>query len=217
MIQRVAILCLVLLLSVSAGIKKTLPEEVVSSNDALTSITKDLYIKTGLKGVLSYEAFQRAVQGVKQYSPAKTIVAVCDFSKPSTQERFFVIDMQKGEVLLKSLVAHGKNSGELMATVFSNQPQSLQSSLGFYQIGEVIQSPKHGIALLLEGLEKGVNHNARQREVIIHGADYVSEAFIAAHGRLGRSFGCPALPNEVMKKAAPLLCNGALLYVFAKQ
>lgn len=206
-----------MLVSVSAGSKKLMPEETVNNSDVFTSLAKDLYTKTGLKGVLTYEAFQRAVQGVKQYNPAKSIVAVCDFSKPSTQERFFVIDMQKGEVLLKSLVAHGKNSGELMATSFSNQPHSLQSSLGFYQIGEVIQSPKHGIALLLEGLEKGVNHNARQREVIIHGADYVSEAFIAAHGRLGRSFGCPALPNEVMKKAAPLLCNGALLYVFAQQ
>lgn len=213
---RIAILLCVVLVSVSAGKKKTLPEDRANDNNT-TLVAKDLYAKTGLKGELSYEAFVRALQGLKQYNPAKSIVAVCDFSKPSTQERFFVIDLQKGEVLLKSLVAHGKNSGELMATSFSNKPNSLQSSLGFFQIGEIIQSPKHGIALLLNGLEKGLNNNALQREIIIHGADYVSEAFIAAHGRLGRSFGCPALPDEVMKKAAPLLCNGALLYVFAKQ
>ncbi|MCS6935390.1 MAG: murein L,D-transpeptidase catalytic domain family protein [Chitinophagales bacterium] len=190
---------------------------IQSANTPLVHIPSvpALYEKCGLHGQLSFEAFQQAVTGYSRYGTEKPVIAICDFTKPSTAIRFFVIDIAEGKLLLKSLVAHGKNSGELMATSFSNEPKSLKSSLGFFRIGEIIHSPKHGQALLLEGLQPGINDKAREREIIIHGADYVSETFIAEHGRLGRSFGCPALPREVMSQAANILCNGALLYVHA--
>lgn len=175
-----------------------------------------LYKDCGLQNLLSFDAFEKACDGVVKYHPAKQIIAICDFSKPSSQNRFFVVDLEKHKLLYQSLVAHGKNSGELMATAFSNEPSSLMSSKGFFKIGSIIQSPKHGLAVLLEGLEKGINDKARFREIIMHGADYVSEQFIKLHGRLGRSFGCPALPDSIMKAVAPLLSDGALLFIYTK-
>lgn len=183
--------------------------------DLQPAAVSSLYHDCGLEKLICIEAFNNSLSGYNQYSPNKPIIAICDFTKPSTEERFFIVDLEHKKVLYKSLVAHGKNSGDLMATHFSNQPESLQSSLGFYKIGATIQSPKHGVALLLHGLEKAKNDNALKRQIIMHGADYVCQKFVSQYGRLGRSFGCPALPNSLMKEVAPILQNGALLYIYA--
>lgn len=175
--------------------------------------TLSIYNACDLDGKISFSAFDAAYQGFEKYHPKKAILAICDFSLPSDQKRFYLIDLAASKLILKTYVAHGKNSGDLIATKFSNIPESLQSSLGFFKVGAQITSPKHGAALLLDGLQKGINDNALAREIIIHGADYVSENFIRDNGRLGRSYGCPALPREDMDLAIQYLANGALLYI----
>ncbi|HMN04570.1 MAG TPA: murein L,D-transpeptidase catalytic domain family protein [Flavobacteriales bacterium] len=174
-----------------------------------------LFDGCGLNGVMDEEAFRAAFNRCDQAGTANSILAIADMTRPSTEKRLFIIDLKERKLLLQTWVAHGKNSGELYCEHVSNRSGSLQTSKGLYRVGEKIISPKHGEALLLHGLDPGVNSAALQREIIIHGADYVSADFIAQHGRLGRSFGCPAVPREVMPKVAELL-EGKMLYVFVK-
>lgn len=181
--------------------------------DLQEDLIKKYYLQCHLLGQLDYNVFKKAIKGIDIFNAPKNLIAICDFTKPSNQERFFMIDLHSMKLIAKSLVAHGRNSGDVMATSFSNKMNSYQSSLGFYNIGQKIKSPKHGDALLLEGLEKGINDMARNREIIIHSADYVSYDFINKNGRLGRSHGCPVLPSSVLKNIIPLLQNGALLYI----
>jgi hypothetical protein len=141
------------------------------------------------------------------------IVTLIDFSLPSHVKRLWTVDLDTGTLLFHTWVAHGRNSGDRMATCFSNIPESYQSSLGFYLSANDYQG-KHGLSLRLEGLEPGINCKAMDRAIVIHGADYVSEAFIQAQGRLGRSHGCPAVPLE---EAAPLIetiKEGSLVFVW---
>jgi hypothetical protein len=143
------------------------------------------------------------------------ILTVIDFSLPSTAKRLWVIDPVKGLILNHTLVSHGRNSGELLAKNFSNRPESYQSSLGFYKTGETYQG-KHGYSLRLDGLEKGFNDQARNRAIVIHGADYAKEEFAKSTGRLGRSLGCPALPPELSALVIDLIKNGSLLFIYGK-
>jgi hypothetical protein len=209
---------LLLLTLLFIGITRTSVAPALANNSEI-SISPDasLFKELQLEGLLAYDVFAKAVNGVNIYHPEKQFLAIADFSKASTQKRLFIIDLIKRKLVLNTYVAHGKNSGALMATSFSNKPQSLMSSPGFYLVRDVIQSPKHGEALLLEGLEKGVNDNARKREIIIHGAEYVCEQFIQATGRLGRSFGCPAVPVNEMHQVSQYLAGGSLLYIFSPQ
>jgi hypothetical protein len=141
------------------------------------------------------------------------ILTVIDFSLSSNLKRLWIIDLSNNEILLQSLVAHGKNTGEEFATNFSNTPESFKSSLGFYVTGEVYKG-KHGVSLKLDGLEKGLNDNARNRAVVLHGANYVSESFIKDHKRLGRSQGCPAVPVEFVSDIIEMIKGQSCLYIY---
>ena len=177
----------------------------------------ELYTEIGLAGELPEAVFAAGYRSVEAHRlQSVRMLAIADMSQPSTAKRLYIIDLEKKELLLRTYVAHGQKSGELMATDFSNKMGSHQTSLGLYRVGAEIVSPKHGPALLLHGLDKGVNCKALAREVIMHGADYVSPEFIAEHGRRGRSWGCPAVERAEMGRMIELLADGGSLYIHAK-
>jgi hypothetical protein len=140
------------------------------------------------------------------------LLTLIDFSIPSDKKRLWVIDLSNFTILVHCYVSHGRNSGELYAEVFSNTPGSYTSSAGFYSTGETYIG-KHGLSLYLDGLEEGINDKARDRAIVMHGADYVSEEFIAKHGRLGRSHGCPAVPVELNEQIIKTIKGGSCLYI----
>ena len=140
----------------------------------------------------------------------KPVLALIDYSKPSTQRRLWVVDMETRTVLFHELVAHGRGTGDNLATKFGNDEGSHRSSLGVFVTAETY-SGKHGYSLRLDGLDAGLNDKARERAIVIHGADYVSDAFAKKQGRLGRSHGCPALDLEVAKKVIDTIKDGAVL------
>lgn len=183
---------------------------------AIATEAADLYREMRLEGVLDEAVFSAGYASVQRHGVRARMVAIADMSQPSTAKRLYVFDLETRTLVLRTFVAHGTNSGELMAERFSNRDGSHQTSLGLYRVGERIVSPKHGPALLLDGLDRGLNDGALRREVIIHGAPYVSPEFIAQHGRLGRSWGCPAVPIEDMTRVIDLLGNGGLLYVYGR-
>jgi hypothetical protein len=135
-------------------------------------------------------------------------LAIIDYSRPSIDKRFWLFDLEKRQLLVEDLVAHGKGSGENYAGDFSNQPGSLKSSLGLFRIGQSYLG-KHGPSLRLIGLEPGFNDLAMDRAIVIHGADYVNPSFIQLHQRLGRSFGCPALSPESARKTIETFSSGS--------
>lgn len=169
----------------------------------------------------SWEAFKTAMLGkaaLEQENslPKSHLLTIVDFSKPSTQKRFFVIDTEKLEILYASLTSHGQRTGDDMATQFSNILGSHQSSLGFFKTAETYYGSK-GFSMRLDGLEHGINHQARARAIVVHAANYVSQDFINRHGRLGRSQGCPALPNELNRPIIETISDGSLFFIYAPQ
>jgi hypothetical protein len=175
----------------------------------------DLYNSFGLAETIQFKAFEQAMQGWEKINAKnKNIITIIDFSLPSTEKRMVVLDLSKKQVLFHTIVSHGRNSGEKYATSFSNKHSSYQSSLGFY-LTENTYMGGNGFSLRLEGLEKGINDQAKARAVVIHGADYCSEAIIKSTGRLGRSYGCPALPREINEDVINTIKDGTLLYIYA--
>ncbi len=174
-----------------------------------------LYMEMQLNDIINYTAFSQAFAGYNIIEAKnKDILTVIDFSKPSTEERMYVLDLREKKMLFSSHVSHGKNSGENYATTFSNENGSFMSSLGFY-LTEGTYQGKNGYSLVLNGLEKGINDNAKQRAIVIHGADYCNPATTLHGHRLGRSLGCPALPRSVCKPIINTIKNGTLLYIYA--
>ena len=163
------------------------------------------------------ESFKEALKGfysLKQRGLVqKDILTLVDFSLSSNVKRLWVIDLDTNTILYNSLVAHGRNTGEEFANSFSNANSSFKSSLGFYATGETYNG-KHGMSLKLDGLEKGVNDNARERGVVMHAANYVSNSFIKSNKRLGRSQGCPAIPEESLKEIVNTIKDKSCLFIY---
>ena len=169
---------------------------------------------------LSPEAFDMAVEGYEKLLSAKKIkregvISIADFSKSSAEKRFFVLDLEQCKILFQTYVAHGRNTGGEFAKYFSNRPESFQSSLGFYLTEDTYQG-KNGFSMQLSGLEPGINDKARQRAIVMHGASYANESFIRHRGYLGRSQGCPALPEKMNKPIIQKIKNGTCLFIFGK-
>jgi hypothetical protein len=174
---------------------------------------KSVYCDSGLEGKLDYEIFQRALHGMDELcAPRTDILTIIDYTKPSCDRRFYVIDLVNRKLLFLTLVAHGKNSGELNCTRFSNRPRSLQSSPGFFLTAETYTG-RQGYSLRLDGMEPGINDMARARAIVIHGADYVAQHYVNDVGYIGHSFGCPAVPLEVNAKIINLIKGGTCLYI----
>ncbi|MFC4261048.1 murein L,D-transpeptidase catalytic domain family protein [Marinobacter lacisalsi] len=162
--------------------------------------------------VLRYalEATQCAVRNGES-SPER--LAVIDFSQPSSKERLWIFDLRQQTLLMRDLVAHGRNSGNLESTRFSNVEGSHQSSIGLFRAAESYRG-KHGYSLRLDGLEPGFNDLARQRAIVIHGADYVDPSWIDTYGRIGRSLGCPAVRQEISDQVVDSLKGGQLVFKY---
>lgn len=164
---------------------------------------------------LDYSLFEKAMCGMRQVSPKRSdVLSIIDFTKPSTVKRLYVIDLRLRRLAYRSYVSHGRNSGDLYATSFSNRHGSYKSSLGFYRTDKAY-SGKNGFSLRLIGLEKGINDQALSRDLEIHGASYCDPSLIKRIGRLGRSYGCPTLPQELVKPIIDTIKDGSILYIYA--
>jgi hypothetical protein len=168
---------------------------------------------------LNEEVFFKALTGFENLKKAgllnrdSHLLTVCDFSMSSNTKRLWVIDVNERKVLFNSLVAHGKNTGEEFATNFSNTDSSLQSSLGFY-ITDATYNGDNGFSLRLLGMDKGFNDAAYRRAIVMHGADYVSDEFAAMHKRIGRSWGCPAVPRDLTQPIINTIKGRNLLFIY---
>ncbi|HZK08404.1 MAG TPA: murein L,D-transpeptidase catalytic domain family protein [Bacteroidales bacterium] len=165
----------------------------------------------------SYDVFALAIKGFNNLKATqkikKSILTVIDFSKSSNEKRLWVIDLKTRKVLFNDYVAHGRNSGDEFAKTFSDIPSSYMSSIGFY-VTDITYQGKHGLSLRLDGVDGNFNKNARERAIVMHGADYVSPDFINKYGRLGRSFGCPSVSMEIYKDVIETICDGSLLFIY---
>lgn len=167
---------------------------------------------------LSEEAFGYAWKGYQRLLDKKIIsranyLTICDFSQSSKQKRLYIIDVQNNKLVTNTYVAHGKNSGGEFATRFSNTPESLQTSLGFY-ITSNTYIGEHGLSLRINGVDPGYNDKAFERSIVIHGAAYVDAARVKAGIFMGRSFGCPAVPKEESKNIITTIKNGTCLFIY---
>ncbi len=145
-------------------------------------------------------------------APARRL-AVIDYSLPSSRPRLWVFDLEQRRLVFEELVAHGRKSGGLIATRFSNIPDSHQSSIGLFRTDEAYVG-RNGYSLRLDGLEPGINDRARERAIVMHGAPYVDSDWISRHGYLGRSHGCPAVRSDVAREIIDILKGGQFVFSY---
>jgi hypothetical protein len=144
---------------------------------------------------------------------APPTLTLIDYSLPSTRPRLWVFDLHTGKMLFNELVAHGRNSGDNMATRFSDAMESRESSIGLFRAADTYTG-HNGYSLRLDGLEPGFNGHARDRAIVMHGAPYVNEAVAKSNGRLGRSWGCPALREAVARNVIDTVRGGGVIFSY---
>lgn len=187
-----------------------------SSTSSLSAVYDNLHLNTlGL----SKQAFDYAVKGYEYFKGQgkllnQRVLSIVDFTQPSYKKRLFVVDLENQKLLFNTYVAHGQNTGAAQASKFSNVPESFQSSLGFY-ITDDTYLGKNGFSLQLNGMEKGINDNAFERAIVMHGAPYVSEGFIRSKGYIGRSHGCPAVPEKLTRPIINNIKKGSCLFIYS--
>jgi len=193
-------------------------KNAVDSTD-VTPPVKSVYdsLQLDLAG-LSRQAFDFALNGWEKLNKEgklanQSVIAIIDFSQPSTNKRLYVLDLNNYVLLFNTLVAHGRNTGKQRAIHFSNKPSSYQSSPGFY-ITRDVYNGSNGYSLKLDGIESGINDKALKRGIVIHGANYVHESFTTGRGYIGRSQGCPAVPLKEAKGIIDTMKEGACLYIY---
>lgn len=180
----------------------------------VTLDVKSVYDSLNIKGKIDYSIFQKAYLGYVQI-PNKNpgVLVIIDYSKPSNEERFYVLDLNKKKLVYSTRVAHSKNSGLEIPLEFSDDPNSYQSSLGFFlTLGEY--NGAYGYSLRLKGLEENINANAESRAIVIHGGNIVDDEYIKKYGFAGRSLGCPVLPATLTKEIVNYIKHGRVLFIY---
>ena len=175
---------------------------------------KSVYDSLNIKGKIDYSIFQKAYLGYVQI-PNKNpgVLVIIDYTKPSNEERFYVLDLNKKKLVYSTRVAHSKNSGLEIPLEFSDDPNSYQSSLGFFlTLGEY--NGAYGYSLRLKGLEENINANAESRAIVIHGGNIVDDEYIKKYGFAGRSLGCPVLPAALTKEIVNYIKHGRVLFIY---
>ncbi|GAB3199479.1 murein L,D-transpeptidase catalytic domain family protein [Pontibacter aydingkolensis] len=190
--------------------------KVMKFNQVAFNLYNHMHLQeTGLR----FEVFDKALTGYynmkhRNEVSEKPILTIVDFTKSSNEKRLWVVDLDKKEILHNTYVSHGRNSGEEFAEHFSNENKSFMSSIGFY-VTQNTYIGKHGLSLKLEGMDKEFNSNAKDRCIVMHGAEYATEEFIEQAGRLGRSLGCPAIPMDEHEEIIGSVVGGTALYIHA--
>jgi L,D-transpeptidase catalytic domain len=221
MICRFLPLLLLFFMSFAPNASKNAKRETVKKNDIFDLATRIEIVYKSLDvnnfSTPDSKCFAKAMEGfyaLKQRGLIqKDILTLVDFSISSAKKRLWVIDLSTNIILYNTFVAHGMNSGVEYANEFSNSSNSNKSSLGFYATGETYMG-KHGLSLKLDGLEMGVNNNARSRAVVIHGADYANPTILKSQNYLGRSQGCPAIPEYIKKDIIKTIKDKSCLFIY---
>ena len=175
---------------------------------------KSVYDSLNIKNKIDYSIFQKAYLGYVQISHKNPgVLIIIDYTKPSNEERFYVLDLNKKKLVYSTRVAHSKNSGLEIPLEFSDDPNSYQSSLGFFvTLGEY--NGAYGYSLRLKGLEENINANAEDRAIVIHGGDIVEDEYIKKFGFAGRSLGCPVLPYSLTRQIIDFIKHGRVLFIY---
>ena len=196
------------------NITENIQQPVEQKTQKIVVDVKSVYDSLNIKNKIDYSIFQKAYLGYVQISNKNPgVLIIIDYSKPSNEERFYVLDLDKKKLVYSTRVAHSKNSGLEIPLEFSDDPNSYQSSLGFFvTLGEY--NGAYGYSLRLKGLEENINANAEDRAIVIHGGDIVEDEYIKKFGFAGRSLGCPVLPHSLTREIIDFIKHGRVLFIY---